>query len=304
VSATSIDNIGGGTPLLSSALAEFIDWFMPLTIIGRLSGLVSVPLATRIMGLVGEPTAYWIGAGNAVPMSNAIYEQFNLPTRKVAALTVLTNEVLRYQGPKGEAMVRNALGRSMIRARDAAFIDPSMAGVAGVQPPSITHNVTPIASTGNPGTDVAALVAAFEGDLSQAAFVTDPTTAAQMALARDAGGSFAFPEAGAAGGSIIGLPLIVSRSSPRSSAGGILVLVDPSGIAIGEGVTEIRSSDVTSIEMRNDPASSAAIPLATTQVSMFQTNSSAVLGTSELNFEVIRPGAVALVTGANYSTTA
>ncbi len=115
-------------------------------------------------------------------------------------------------------------------------------------------------------------------------FVTDPETAARIALARDAGGGYLFPDAGPRGGSLLGLPSSCPASSPRTSSGGILALIDGAGIAYGaEGVRTMVSDEAT-LEMRDDPSSPAE------QVSLFQTNAVAVLSEVGVNWKVVRPG--------------
>ena len=187
--------------------------------------------------------------------------------------------------------------RALADALDSALIDPANAGIADVMPGSITNGVAP-SPTGNPGTDIAALIAAFDGDFESAAFITDPATAAQIALARDAAGGFAFPDAGPRGGSMLGLPLIMSRSSPRDSSGGQLALVDASGIAYGAEGVRTSASEHTTIEMVDDTTE----PPTVEQVSMYQTNSVAMLSEIAANWKVAREGAVAYVADATYPT--
>lgn len=286
-----------GAVMATPEAQEFFAVVEAASILGKLTGLRRVPLNVRTTLMSTGFSAYWIGGGKGKNLSKAVLSGDTLTPLKVAVITAVTQELLRHSGPTTEARLRADMIRAIAEAIDAAFIDPANAGVADVMPASITNGVTPIASTGNPGADIAALIAAFVGDFEAAAFVTDPATAAQIALARDAAGGFAFPDAGPRGGSILGLPLIVSRSSPRDSSGGQLALVDASGIAYGaEGVRNVIGEHST-LEMVDE----ATDPPTVNQVSMFQTNSVAILSEVSANWKVMRP-AVVTISDALYAT--
>lgn len=240
------------------------------------------------------------GRGGAKPLSNFNLDGDLLPPLTCASLYVLTAEAARFANATAEQGLRADLVRANAEVIDATFLDPANVGVPDETPASVTAGVTPIASAGSPAEDLAALIAAFTGDLAAASLVTDPTTATRIALARDAAGEFLFPDCGPRGGSVLGLPLVVSRSSPRDSSGGILAPFDGSGIAYGaEGVRSVVSNEA-SLEVADDPTSSSSTPTESTQVSLFQTHSVAILSEVAVNWKVIRPGSVAYVADADY----
>ena len=145
------------------------------------------------MSITQGTVASWVKAGSPKPISRLSLAGEVLEPRKVSAILVTTKELIERSDPKTEARFNADLQRACVELLDASFVDPSNAGVADESPASITNGVVAMGSTGNPGEDVAALVAAFNGDLASAFFITDPTTATEIALARDAGGSFHFP---------------------------------------------------------------------------------------------------------------
>jgi len=299
--AGGINSGDWGSVLALPEAQEFYGVGEQASIIGKLA-LRRVPLNVRTQLMPSGFSAHWVGGGKPKPLSKAAVSGDTLTPLKIAVLTAVTKELVRNSSPTSEARFRADMIRSLAEALDAAFIDPSNAGVTDVQPASVTNGVTPLPSTGNPGADVAALIAAFSGDYESAAFVTDPATAAEIALARDSAGSFQFPDAGPRGGSILGLPLVVSRSSPRDSSGGILALVDGSGIAYGaEGARTVLGEHAT-LEMLDNPTNDASDGTATTMVSMWQTNSVALLSEISANWKVVRPGSVVLVSDALYGT--
>ena len=289
-----------GTALVSvSAAAEFFATVQAGAVLGKLQ-VVQVPLNTRMVSITQGTVASWVKAGSPKPISRLSLAGEVLEPRKVSAILVTTKELIERSDPKTEARFNADLQRACVELLDASFVDPSNAGVADESPASITNGVVAMGSTGNPGEDVAALVAAFNGDLASAFFITDPTTATEIALARDAGGSFAFPDCGARGGSIVGIPLLTSKSSPRDSSGGNLVLLDASAVGVGvEGVRVARSEQAT-LQMSDTPDD--PVSAATELVSLWQSNLVAFLVEVFANWKLAKPDAVAVVTGATYAT--
>src|SRR3546814_12046862 len=66
---------------------------------------------------------------------------------KVAAISVLTDELIRFSDPSAENYVRDALADVLVARMDTDFIDPAFAGSANVSPASITNGVTPTTSS-------------------------------------------------------------------------------------------------------------------------------------------------------------
>jgi HK97 family phage major capsid protein len=289
---------GWGDVLKPIGAREIFDLIREQSVAGRMSGLRLVPLIMRLTGIISGPTAYWAGAGKPSPVSKAVLATVTLDQRKIVAVFILSEELLRHGGSEGEALFRAALVRALSEALDRAMFDPAAAEVVDVSPASLTNGLAPIASTGNPGADIAALIAAFAGDLSAAYFVMHPNTAAQIATARDASGAFLFADSGPRGGSLLNVPMLTSRAIPWTAVdGGPLILVDPTGIAFGGGDIELATASQTSVQMSDMPADGP-----TTEVSLWQHNLVAMRATLSVNFKALRPS-VAYVAGAKYSST-
>lgn len=287
-SALTAANLGAPNPIAQ----EFFDLVRDRSVFGRLESLRRVPFGVRMMSMVTGSTGYWVGESNPKPVSKPTLSGSSLKTAKVAGLVVQTREALQRGGNVAEdAIIRDMQG-AVTDVWDLAFLDATNAGVADERPASITNGAPTIASTGDAVTDIGALIAAFDGDLSAAAFVSDPKTAAQLALAN---GGTAFPDAGPRGGSLVGLPLITSRTSPRDTNGGQIALVDASGIAAADEGLRMSVSNQATLQMRDDPVDGP-----TNAVSLFQTNSVAFLAEVVTNWEVQREGSVVVLTGADY----
>jgi hypothetical protein len=278
----------------NEAAAEFVDHVLSMAVIGKMPAIRKVETNTPIMTPSTTTRGYWTTQGNPVPISKSVLDHEYLAPLSVNVLSVHSDRALKIGGKNREDALMREFTRALTDAMDSSFLDPANAGIAGEEPASITNGLTPVSATSDPSADITNLIEGFQGDLLSAAFVTDPVSASKLALARDGGGSHAFPDASIKGGSILGLPLIVSRTSPNDSNGGQLVLVDASGIAMTVEAIEVKKSDRTAIAMSDDPDSPAQM------VSMWQTNCTAFLSRLVINWKVVRPGSVSLITGINW----
>lgn len=289
VGAVDTLSTGGGAELAgwNATVAEFFGMVRERTIYGQMTGLRAVPFDVRLINTVTGLTAYWVGEGAPAPVSAATYAEDDLEPRKCVAISVVTDDLLNSSNPAAERAIREDLITAVSGAIDLTFIDPTNAGSAGVKPASVTNGITGTASTGDPEDDIAQLLASFSGDLSQAYFVGSPLTLATM-------NSIHRPNVGARGGEIAGIPAIASTAAADN-----LALLDASAIALGEGDTVINTSRQGTLEMLDNPTNNAATPTATTQVSLFQNNSAAIMVQKTINFERVRDGS-SLVTNVAY----
>jgi len=287
---------------IGAADDEFFSRVIEASIIGKLP-LRLVPFNLRLLAMTTPAKGYWVGESKPAPLSLPTLTGSALPRRKVVAIVLATLESLKAANPLAEERLDADLVAAVAAALDEAFIDASNAGVAGERPAAVTHGAPSTASSGNPATDLAALVASFTGDLAQAVIVSDPLTATEIALARDAGGSFIFPDCGPRGGSLLGIPLLTSRSSPRDGSGGQIALIDGGGIAAQVEAIEVERSTAATVEAANDPTGATDTPAAATKtlVSLFQTDSVAFKAVVYGNWERQR-AACSVITGASYAT--
>lgn len=272
--------------------AELVGAVQEAAVVGKVSQRLQVPLQTRVLQQTSEAAGAFVRRGDPIPVSALSFSESTLEALQLCGIVVLTDESLR--GPLAERTVRRELIRVGSELLDRTLLDPNAAGESGVSPPSITFGAPTIVSTGSVKADVAAMLDAYQGDLSTAVVVSDPVTFVRMAIAD----TLLLPDLGARGGSMVGLPAIASRSSPRTSNGGQLALFDGSALVVGEGLLEVRASKQASIEMRSDPTNNTNTPTAAQMVSLYQTNCAALRFTWDVNFRMSRPGAVVVLTGA------
>lgn len=275
----------------------FFSRVLEASIVGQLANARRVGFDVRTLTPGTGSTGYWVGESRPVPVSRYVLDGDSLPSRKVAGLVVLTKEALA--DPQSEARVTEDVLRACTGVLDQAFVG-DQAGTDST-PTGILQGISATASSGNAATDAATAIEAFDGDLSTAAWITDPTTAAMMALH----GATAFQNVGANGGRALGIPLIASRSSPRDSTGGQLVLVDQAAIAWATDGFELKQSTASMIEADSDPQADAEAPTAgtATRIALFQNELVALMAVIHANWKRARTGAVAAISSADYGVS-
>lgn len=295
--AVEAEGTGNAPQLVVQSRAEFVDAVSAIAVLDRLEGLRNVPANIPVVKIGTGATAFWVGEGNAIPVSRHAFERSALAPLSIGAIVVMSKKLLASTDPAAEAVIRRDLIRAAASLTDLALLDPTNAGQAGVMPASITYGATSIASSGNIETDLSAAVAAFAGDFSSAVWVTDPTTSAQIALSVNQRG---LGDMGLRGGNLLGLPAYVSASSPVGSNGGVLVLLDAARLlVIDDRSITIRTSEKGTVEMEGaTPTGATLVPTAASKqvVSLFQTDSVGFKMVREINWEAVQ-GAVVLITG-------
>jgi HK97 family phage major capsid protein len=295
---------------------DFVEYLRPRTIIGQFgSGSVPslnrIPFNVRIAGQTSGGNAYWVGEGAPKPLTAFDFTATELRWNKVAAISVLTDELIRFSSPSAERLVRDALAGAVIERIDFDFIDPAKAAVANVSPASITNGATSIPSSGTDAdavrADIQALWAPFIAARNaprNAVYIMDSTTALSLSLMQNPLGQSEFPGITMNGGTFMGVPVIVSDYLPVSSAGGMVVLVNASDVWLADdGQVTIDTSNEASLQMLDNPTNNSATGTPTTMVSMFQTNSTAFRAERYINWARRRASGVAYLTGVNWGAT-
>jgi HK97 family phage major capsid protein/HK97 family phage prohead protease len=279
----------------TSLFADFVEYLRPMTIIGQfgsngIPGFRRVPFRTPLITQSATTTAYWVGEGQAKPLSKAGFTRTVLLPYKCAALTAATMEVLRDSSPSAETILREDIAKSVAAKLDADFLDPQKGLEANVSPASISNGVTPIVSSGRDADSIRAdLVSVFASYISAnntpsgAAWVMSAITALQLSLITNALGQPEFPGMTMTGGRLQGLPVITSEylghTTDSPTEGRDVFLVNAGDIYFGDdGGIDVRMSTEASLEMEDGPANASAPTLSgQSLVSMFQTNSVAFL---------------------------
>jgi len=285
--------------------AEFLAWLRPQTVLGQfgqggIPPLRRVPFNVAVAGQTSGGLGYWVGEGKAKPLTKFTFDRQTLGFSKVAAISVITEELARFSSPSAEALVRDGLRDALVERLDIDFVDPAHAAVANLTPASITNGVTPLASSGTTADDIRedlkTLMGAFVGsnqNVANLVLLMPNTVALSLGMMRNSLGQPEFPNIGMTGGSIEGLPVIVSQYVHTTAAGDMLIAANAQSIGLADDdAVSVEASREASLEMSDAPTGSSGVPTAVSLVSMWQTNSIALKAERFVNWKKLRAGAV------------
>ncbi len=294
-----------GAELVSqdSWMGDFQKYLYARTVYNQLP-LREIPANVTIKGQDGTATGYWVGESKAIPVSKADFSDVTLTPLKVAALSVISKELLRDSSPSAEMLVRDDLVEASAQRIDTTFISNS-AAVSGSTPAGILNNIAATASAGTDGAsvinDIKEMLYRFQTANNSGGIwhVMSTTLATSLQLLRNALDQYEFPTITETGGTLLGRPVVTGENVNANYH----VMLKPSDIyRIGMGGVETYISDQASIEMANNPAQDTDTPTAATGkvVSMFQTESVAIKVLQSINFARRRESAVAWISDADY----
>lgn len=290
-----------------SVFADFVEYLRPQTILGRFGqggvpSLRRVPFRVPLVGQTSGGDGYWVGEGQAKPLTKFDFSRTTLEPLKVANIAVATMEVVRDSSPSADIIIRDQLAAALRERLDTDFIDPIKAAVAGVSPASILNGVTGTASSGNDAdavrNDIRTLFASFiaaNNAPTSGVFIMQATTALALSLMQNPLGQSEFPGLSMTGGTLFGLPAIVSEYVPD----GIVALVNASDIYIGdEGGIDLSMSTEASLQMDDAPDNPTTD--STVLVSLWQRNLVGFRAERAINWARRRDSAVAYLTGVEW----
>lgn len=286
---------------------DFIEFLRPKTLVGQ-AQFRRIPFNVRVVGQTSGGTAYWVGQGKPKPVTKFDFNATTVPFTKIAAISVITQELARFSDPSAQALVRDSLADAVIERADSDLFDPDLAAVANVSPAGLLNGVAPVtgpASTDSDDIRCALLRLWAPWDATnigmRPAYYTTPAVARFLAFARDSLGNPSFPGVTPFGGTLDGVPLRVSNylANNGGSGGAPLILVDESEIWLADdGSVTVDASEQASLQLDDAPTnSSSASVTATSLVSMWQTNSIALRAERFIWWGARRSGAVQWIDG-------
>lgn len=286
---------------------DFIEYLNSRTVFNQLP-LREVPAHVTIKGQDGNATGYWVGESKGIPVTKADFMDVTLTPLKVAALAVISNELIRDSSPSAEMLVRDALVEAAAQRIDTTFLSTS-AAVNGVSPAGLLNGLSAGSASGTDAdalrADIATLYAGFitAKNATNLAWVMGPSLAKQISLMRNALGQREFPDMTQMGGTLEGDPVYTGDNV----GAGDFILLKPSDIyKIGDGGVQVSMSREATIEQADNPAGASDTPVAQANfpVNMFQTESTAIKVVRSMNFAKRRSTAVAYIGDADYGSGA
>jgi hypothetical protein len=231
------------------------------TVIGRLPFVRRVPPGVPLTIVDVAAAANFVPEGSPIPVTKPSITDAALVPSGIKAIVPYTEEAFRKSEGNLPVLLERDLTRAAALAEDRALLD-SQAAVAGHRPASVLFGKVAVA-------DVSALVAAVRGgDAVAPSFITSPTGARSLTGARDAtSGELLFPNVNLLGGSILGVPLIISGGSPDN----ILTLLDGDALLVVGGTIDLDTARDAAFAFDSDPETGP-----TSEVSLYQTDSFAI----------------------------
>jgi HK97 family phage major capsid protein/HK97 family phage prohead protease len=314
---TSTD-VTWASPLVyaTNLVDEFVEFLRPMTIIGKfgqngIPSLTRVPFNVRVPRQTSGGDAYWVGQGAPKPLTKFDFDSITMGITKVAAISVITEELARLSSPSAEMRVRDGLSGAVIARIDTDFIDPTQAAVTNVNPASITNGLSALTPSGTTAdaarADFARIIKSYlDNNLDPSGLVIIMPTALALSLSiqRNSLGQAEFPGLMMSGGTVVGLPVITSQyAANQSGAGNMVIAVNAKDILLADdGQVSVDVSREASLQMLDNPTNSSATATATTMVSMFQTNSLAIRAERFINWTKARSTAVVYMDDVNWGS--
>lgn len=286
---TALTSNASPLAVAQDVFADFLPIIRARTLVDRIPGFRRVPQNVSVLRYTSDATGAVVAEGAAVPVSAFSLERTVLAIQKIAALTVVTKEALLDNDPNAEASLASQLAGAVGRATDNAMFAVDVTG-------SIANSGTIIVSAGstlaNIDADLKLMLAAFAaGDsaLDRAVFVMAPSTAAYMATLRGTGGALAYPNLGARGGELFGLPVFVSAAlkyngSPDNTS---MTLFDPGQVLLADpAACEVTTTTQATLQQDSAATINVTTPTAASLVSLYQANAVGILGCRWVNWKL------------------
>jgi Phage capsid family/Caudovirus prohead serine protease len=300
---------GDGFIPAESGFGDYAEFLRPQTILGKF-GQGGIPPLRRVpfrSGLVTMDTGaigYWVGEAKPKPLTMIDSSRKHLLPLKTAAIIVLTMELVRDSSPSAELAIRADMTQAIVARIDETFIDPAVVAVAGVSPASITNGQPAIPSSGADADavrlDLRSLFAQFDAasnPASQAVLVMSTANARALGFATNPLGQPDFPGMSVSGGSLLGVPVIVS-----DYAGDTVTLISASDVYLAdEGGVAIDLSTEASLEMSSTPTQHAdGTPAGAAMVSLWQGNLVGFRAERTINWDNRRAVVAPYLTGVEW----
>lgn len=287
---------------------DFIEFLYGRTAFDKLP-FREIPANVAVKGQDGEAIGYWVGESKAIPVTKPDFSTVNLTPLKVGALSVVSNDLLRYSTPAAEQLVGDALSQASAKRVDQTVFSTTAAS-AGVSPAGLLNGLSAIATT---GTDQAAVLSMINllyagfiagKNANDIWFVMNPGQAKAISMLVTALGQQAFPSILRTGGTLLGDNVVVGDNIDASQ----IIALSPRDIyKIGDTGFEVAVSREATIEQRSDPTGATDVPTTMTAnptTNMFQEDSTAIRVTRHINFAKRRSDAVVYTDTADFQGVA
>ena len=296
------DSTWAGPLVVTQPLNEFLELLRPRTLLGQIPGLRRVPFNVSVPTQTTGGTYGWVGQNKPKPVTKADYSTVSVPFAKAAGIIVISEELATLSTPSAEGLVREEMIAGMAQFLDTQFVDPTVTAVANVSPASITNGASTAAASGATAAaakaDLAASVAVFTAaniPLEGSVWLMSDSNAFGLGLSMNALGQPLFPGMSITGGSIFGIPVVVSNN-----VGNRVILVHaPSILFADEGGVRVDVSREATVQM--DSAPTDTVDATTVYQSLWQRNLIGLKAERMITWIRARSAAVRYISAAAYT---
>jgi HK97 family phage major capsid protein len=301
---TTTDATWAGPLVVTQPLNEFLEMLRPRTLLGRIPGLRQVPFNVSVPSQTTGGTYGWVGQNKPKAVTKADYATVTVPFAKAAGIIVLSEELVTLSSPSAEALVREEMIAGMGAFLDVQFNDPAVAVAANVSPASITNGASTAAASGVTAAaakaDLAASIAVFAAanvPLEGSVWLMSDSNAFGLSISLNALGQPLFPGITAQGGTLFGMPVVVSNNVSTR----VILVHAPSILFADEGGVRIDVSREASVQM--DSAPTDTVDATTVYLSLWQRNLIGLKAERMITWIRARTAAVRYITAAAYVGT-
>jgi HK97 family phage major capsid protein len=302
---TTTDSTWAGPLVVTQPLNEFLELLRPRTLLGQIPGLRQVPFNVSVPTQTTGGTYGWVGQNKPKPVTKADYSTVSVPFAKAAGIIVISEELAVLSTPSAEGLIREEMIAGMAQFLDTQFTDPAVTAVANVSPAAITVGASTAAASGATAAaaraDLAASVAVFTAaniPLSGSVWLMNDSNAFGISMSMNALGQPLFPGMTAQGGTLFGMPVVVSNNVSNR----IVLVHAPSILFADEGGVRIDVSREATIQL--DSAPTDTVDATTFYHSLWQRNLIGLKAERMITWIRARTAAVRYITSAAYTGAA
>ena len=275
------------TPPVTSVAGEIQALMRSDALLGKFQtmGCRMEPFLVQIPREITPAASAWVGQGYPAPVTNPTLNKIILQPTKVSSIIVLDDESTKIESAASEQSTLNIVKAALIGNMDNLAMNPTLTEVADssgtgliVAPASITAQGTQISCTGSSAAQRAADIQTKINTMwmfRNPVLIMAPSVGAGYGASLTTGGNRMFPNVGAQGGEIFGIPVLTSGFMPQpagSPTGNYVVMLDLADLILcDDGQYEIDVSGEASLQMNNAPSTGAQ-----NLVSLFQTSGTAI----------------------------
>lgn len=228
-----------------------------------LMGVSPSPPNVPTYGLPADPGGGFIAQGRPIPAGTLSLDPVWTMIGKIGGIFAISRELVRATDGKAQNDFQRAFTYALRRIENRELLSTT-APIADEHPGGLLHGAPEI-SAGSAAaieSDIEALFAyVSDGDPIRPFFIASPRAALWLALQQHEGGA-RFPDVRINGGSIAGVPLLVSAAAANR-----LILVDAGRLLVTDEGLEVSRSQEAAIQLSTTPSDGA-----TNLVAAFQTN--------------------------------